>query len=278
MRLDIAVVENNPDINRSKAQQLIKSKSVEVNGKLVITPSRKVGEDDKIKIIGKKTPPQRKFRVEILYEGDEYIVIDKPLGMLSHSKGADTSEQTVASWLSDYLGLTPRTNRDLIVHRLDRSTSGVMICAKNEECLKRLQKEFSNRKVKKHYVALVQEEPKPDEAIIDAPIERDPKKPSRFRVAENGKQASTHYKVLKRLDAKKPVSMIDLYPHTGRTHQLRVHMKYIDHQIIGDEIYGGYPAERLYLHAKSLKIRVGHNQIKEFFSELPADFNDPKLK
>jgi 23S rRNA pseudouridine1911/1915/1917 synthase len=278
MRLDIAVTANNPDINRSRAQQLIKSKSVEVNGKVIFTPSRKVSEDDDIKIISRETPPQRKFEVKILDEGDEYIVIEKPLGMLSHSKGAETSEQTVASWLSDYLGLKPRTNRDLIVHRLDRSTSGVMICAKTEKCLKQLQKEFSSRKVKKHYVALVQGEPKPDEAIIDAPIERDPKKPSRFRVAENGKQASTHYKVLKRLNAKKPVSIVDLYPLTGRTHQLRVHMKYIGHQIVGDEVYGGYPADRLYLHASSLKIKIAHNEIKEFFSELPADFNDPKLK
>jgi 23S rRNA pseudouridine1911/1915/1917 synthase len=161
-------------------------------------------------------------------------------------------------------------NRAGIVHRLDRATSGVMILAKNPDTLSMLQKQFSQRKTKKAYEAIIVGSLPNPEANIDMPIERNPKKPQTFRVGVNGKTAQTYYKTVKTNDK---YSLLELKPVTGRTHQLRVHLKQLDHPIVGDTLYGGKVADRLYLHAKSLEITVPGSQRKVFDAEVPKEFD-----
>jgi RluA family pseudouridine synthase len=187
---------------------------------------------------------------------------------LTHSKGAFNPEPTVASWLGSRLS-GMNGERAGIVHRLDRATSGVMICAKTPEALSWLQKQFSMRKVKKTYVAVVEGDLALPEAIIDMPIERNPKKPQTFRVGSNGKPAVTAYKVLQTSTGR---SLIELRPTTGRTHQLRVHLAHIKHPVVGDTFYRGVNADRLLLHALSLEITLPNRQRKIFTAPLPAEF------
>jgi 23S rRNA pseudouridine1911/1915/1917 synthase len=217
------------------------------------------------------------INLSVLYEDDDCVVIDKPVGLLVHSKGAFNPEATVATWLQERLTKGDNwepdavNNRVGIVHRLDRATSGVMICAKNQVALSWLQKQFSQRKVKKTYIAIVKGTLDPAEAIIDMPIERNPKQPATFRVGSNGKHATTHYKVVEDTNG---YSLVELRPETGRTHQLRVHLAQRGHPIIGDTLYDGTPAERLYLHAHELELTLPSRERKIFTSPVPQSFND----
>jgi 23S rRNA-/tRNA-specific pseudouridylate synthase len=149
-----------------------------------------------------------------------------------------------------------------------------MICAKNPVASLWLQKQFSQRKVKKNYIAIVKGTPDPAEAIIDMPIERNPKAPATFRVGTSGKPAVTHYKIIKRSD---PYSQLELTPQTGRTHQLRVHLNQLGLPIVGDSFYGGEPADRLYLHAFQLEITLPDRSRRVFTADLPKAFSS-KMK
>jgi 23S rRNA pseudouridine1911/1915/1917 synthase len=206
----------------------------------------------------------------ILYEDADCIVMNKPVGVLTHSKGAFNPEATVATFLQSHVK-DLQGERAGIVHRLDRATSGVIIGAKTSEALAWLQKQFSQRRVKKTYIAIIEGELDENHAIIDMPIERNPKKPQTFRVGANGKSAITEYKVLESNDR---YSMIELSPQTGRTHQLRVHLNHLGHPILGDEFYGGKPSKRLFLHALQLEITVPSHERKVFTATLPPEFKE----
>ena len=195
-----------------------------------------------------------------------------------HSKGPHNHEATVASWLKqktnidDFKKTTKEhlNDRNGIVHRLDRGTSGIMICAKNQKTLKYLQKQFSNRKVTKKYIAVVRGTPPQNHAIIDMPIERNPKKPQTFRVGSNGKNARTEFKLI---NQSKIYSLLELIPETGRTHQLRVHLSNLGIPIVGDTLYDGPESDRLYLHSRSLTINIPGNKVKTFETEIPKSFD-----
>lgn len=270
IRLDQYVVAQVPQSSRAHATKLIEQGRVRVNQRAQLKAGYKLRPSDHVDIEYSvdelKAPPN--IDLPVLYEDADCIVIDKPVGLLTHSKGAFNPEPTFASWLSSYTkGMSGE--RAGIVHRLDRATSGVMIGAKTPEALSWLQKQFSLRKVKKTYVAIVDGTFDIPEAIIDMPIERHPKKPQTFRVGSNGKQAATTYKVLKSNGGR---SLVELRPATGRTHQLRVHLAHIKHPIIGDTFYQGPTAERLYLHAISLEITLPNKKRKIFTSSLPKEF------
>lgn len=208
----------------------------------------------------------------IIFEDDDIVVVDKPAGIISHARGKFWQEASVASFIRDRIsGMDGE--RGGIVHRLDRATSGVMICAKNETTLKFLQKQFSDRKVKKTYIAVVLGHPKLDEAEIDAPIGRDFKDPKRFKVDKDGKVAQTMYKVIKQNSR---FTTLELKPLTGRTHQLRVHLQYIKSPIVGDPLYGTEVknVDRMLLHAKTLKIMLPSGKSKTFSSPLPKEFEE----
>jgi 23S rRNA pseudouridine1911/1915/1917 synthase len=268
-RLDQFVARLVPEHSRAFAEKLIDQGRVLVNGKMVKN-GYKLRTSDKVEVDydEKAVNIIPEIDIPIIYEDKSCVVIDKPVGILSHSKGEFNPEATVASWLSSRVkGLSG--DRAGIVHRLDRATSGVMICAKTPEAMSWLQKQFSSRKVKKVYTAIVSGTLAQPVAIIDMPIERNPKKPQTFRVGANGKSAVTAYKVLASSDKR---SLIELRPTTGRTHQLRVHLRHLDLPILGDTFYGGKESDRLYLHASSLEITLPSKERKVFESPLPTNF------
>ena len=270
-RLDVFVARQLPELSRSSIQKLSEDKKVLVDTKPE-KPSYKLKEGQKVKFnydLGKLQDIPL-INLPILYEDDDCLVINKPIGVLTHSKGAFNPEGTVATFIAPKLNKEFSGERAGIAHRLDRATSGVIICAKTPEALIWIQKQFSQRKVKKSYQAVVPGSLKPAEAIIDAPIERNPKKPQTFRVNANGKEAITEYHTLK---ISSDYSLLELLPRTGRTHQLRVHLKHIGEPIVGDTLYDGQVADRLYLHAYKLELTLPNRQRKVFTAPIPKEFN-----
>ena len=271
-RLDVFVAANIEDASRSFVSTLCDQGKVSVNGKVIYKVSTKVHVGDTVQVDYDSTAAVEvpEINLDILYEDEDCLVVVKPEGVLTHSKGLYNPEATVSTFIRPYTkGMND--NRGGIVHRLDRVTSGLLICAKNEKSLAWLQKQFSDRKVKKTYVAVVEGELNPPKAIIDLPIERNPKKPQTFRVGANGKTAKTTYQVLGSNDN---YSLIELTPETGRTHQLRVHMAYVGHPILGDLFYGGSPSNRVYLHAYQLELTLPNKTHKEFICPIPKQFKE----
>ncbi len=278
LRLDQYVIQKMSTLSRSYAVRLIDEGKVLVNGR----PSKagfKLRDADKIVINFDEAnqPKLPEIDLPILYEDDDCIVINKPAGVLTHSRGTFNDEGTVASWLRSRInkafieksGPHPSIGRAGIVHRLDRATSGVMICAKTPEALAWLQLQFHDRKAHKTYSAIVQGTMKIEEAVIDMAIERNPKAPATFRVGANGKAAITRYKVV---ETTKHYSRLELMPQTGRTHQLRVHLVEQQHPIVGDKLYNGKPAERMFLHAHMLEIALPDGDTRAFTAPLPDEF------
>jgi len=272
-RLDQKVIELIPELSRSFAVKLIEDGRVLVNGVPQTKAGSKVRDYDVVTVdydmAELETIPD--IELEVLYEDDDCVVINKPVGLLTHSKGAFNPEATVATWLRSRLkGL--EGSRAGIVHRLDRATSGVMICAKTPEALSWLQKQFAQRKTKKTYMAVVQGTMKLESAVIDMPIERNPKAPSTFRVGSQGKSAKTVYRTVETAGG---YSLLELKPETGRTHQLRVHLAAQGHPIVGDTLYNGEPADRLYLHAAELEITIPHDHERKVFAvPTPKEFQE----
>lgn len=281
-RLDKALSLVYPQYSRSALEKLILDGYVSVNG-VKKRSSYKIKKNDDVFVdLTLFTNPVEQINIPIIYEDDNVVVIDKPTGVLSHAKGTLHNEPTVATWLKSHfarsnLAITGvenqgfwESNRAGIVHRLDRVTSGVMICAKNEAAQVHLQKQFADRKAKKTYVALISGKLDEPNGTIDVPIERNPKEPATFKPGVNGKSAQTEFSVLKTSSEN---SLVELRPFTGRTHQLRVHMQYMGHPIIGDVLYGGKAAPRLFLHARSLEITLPSKKRMTFESPLPEEFN-----
>lgn len=288
-RVDKLLADALPQYSRAALHKLFELDLIKLNGE-VVKPGHKVREG--AVIIADISPLSQEQQVEVLpiiYEDKNVIVIDKPAGIISHARGRYWYEPSVASFIRAYTldmlpGSKPKVEkiktgeikkviayeRAGIVHRLDRATSGVMVCAKNESTAKFLQKQFADRKVEKKYIAVLEGIPENDEAIIDAPIDRNPKKPSTFRVGANGKSAQTHYVVIKKgVDR----CLVEFKPLTGRTHQLRIHAQYIKHPIVGDILYGKED-KRLYLHAHSITLAIPVTGITTFTSKLPGDFDE----
>ena len=266
-RLDSELAGRYPETSRSTWQKHIKAGHVSVNGTIVTSSKHDVAEIDDIAVNKPEALDFSANELPIIYIDDNVIVINKPSGVLSHSKGALNDEFTVADFFRRYTTYNLDTNRPGIIHRLDRDTSGVMIGARNSDTATMLQKQFSDRKVKKTYFAILDGIPKLDKANIDLPISRNPTAPSTFRVDGNGKSAITRYEIIA---ADKKYSLVKLQPQTGRTHQLRVHMRYINTPILGDKVYGK-PSKRLYLHAASLEITIPSGVRQTFLAPVPSD-------
>jgi 23S rRNA pseudouridine1911/1915/1917 synthase len=271
IRLDHWLAQQYPDISRSFLQKLCSSDEVLVNGKAEKS-GFKLKPEDKVEVLYDMASIAKidDINLPIIYQDKDVVVINKPSGVISHSRGKYWNEPSVASFIRQLTG--QQGERPGIVHRLDRATSGVMICARNQAAMSWLQAQFAQRKVQKTYAALVDGAPVPLEAIIDMPIERNPKAPSSFKVGANGKPAQTTYKTLSVVGN---VALVELKPHTGRTHQLRVHMKQLGHPILGDKLYGGPVANRLMLHAKSLELVTPDKQQVTFEAPLPPEFSIP---
>lgn len=267
-RFDVAVTEMLPMLSRAYVRVLIETGRILLNSQSEKPGYRlRMGDVVTVDFDPKELEQIPDIDLPILYEDDDVLVINKPAGVISHSRGKYWNESSVASFVRQKTG--QEGERSGIVHRLDRATSGVMICAKNASALSWLQKQFSQRKVKKTYLAVVSGHLNPPEAVIDMPIERNPKAPATFRVGANGKSAVTHYQVIQ---SGPTHDLVKLRPTTGRTHQLRVHLTYQKHPILGDALYDGEPAERLYLHAAELEITLPGGQRKTFAAPVPDMF------
>lgn len=263
-RLDHLLVKQHPEYNRASLQTFTKQGFVTVNGETVTKPNVKISPDATI-ALNVPDAPTLPPRPPIIYEDNHVLVINKPTGLLSMAKGEYCPEATLESY-------------GLLVHRLDRDTSGVVILAKNSDTQSMLRKQFQDRKTHKTYYAIVEGHPKLDSALIDLPIARNLKHPTTFQVNENGKPSQTLYKVLTSNDK---YSLLELKPTTGRTHQLRVHLKYLGTPIAGDPVYGDADsAPRLMLHAGELEITIpsqtagAGNERRTFSAPLPPEFTE----
>jgi len=278
IRLDVELATRYPALTRSTIQKYIKAGHVQVNGEVVTQPKHDVIEQDDISMVPPEMTDFSDQELPIVYIDDNVIVLNKPAGVLTHSKGALNDEFTVADFFRRYTTHGLETNRPGIVHRLDRDTSGIIIGARNDETAAMLKLQFADRKTKKEYIAVVEGVPKVQHAVIDLPIARNPSAPSTFRVDPSGKMAQTTYEVLATNEKE---SLVQLWPKTGRTHQLRVHMEYINTPISGDRVYGRKQREdRLYLHAHSLEITIPISKREIFTAPLPKEFTKhfPEVK
>lgn len=198
---------------------------------------------------------------KVLYDDHYILAFDKPAGWIVNDSNTVSENPTLQDWVERNYNFETSHLKELrsgIVHRLDKPTSGVILVAKTKEVFEALQKQFSDRQIKKTYVALVHGRLKEERGVINAAIGRLPWKRTKFGVFSGGRPASTEYRLLKYFS---DYSFVELYPKTGRTHQIRVHLKHIGHPIVSDPLYAGRKTfridiktwPRLWLHAKSIE-------------------------
>ena len=261
-RIDSYLSNKDNEISRVAVQRLIKNDKILVNGKST-KASYKVQENDSIKVEEEK-PKEISLKpqdipVEIIYEDKDIIVVNKPKGMVVHPANGNSDGTLVNSLMSickDSLSGIGGEIRPGIVHRLDKDTSGVIVVAKNDKAHINLSEQIKNHKVEKTYIALVKGVVKANEATIDMPIGRSTKDRKKMAVTKTGKNAITHFKVIKRFHN---YSLLEVKIETGRTHQIRVHLSQIGYPIVGDTTYSNgkneWGIKGQCLHAKSLKFK-----------------------
>ncbi len=254
VRLDKLLVDRFPNMSRTYFQWLISEGFVSVNGEIVKKSSKlAVGDEIEVQFVPTVeldlTPEN--IPLDILYEDEHMIAVNKPAGLVVHP-GPGNWKGTFVNALLYHCKALEKTDaiRPGIVHRLDKDTSGVLIAAKTSEMHLKLSALFAKRQVEKHYLAICIG--KPQSQTIDAPIGRHATQRKLMAVTETGKPARTHIEVLQ---SNGLLSLLDINLETGRTHQIRVHLRHINHPILGDDVYGKvlYGATRQLLHAYTLR-------------------------
>lgn len=283
-RLDRFLVHQLPDRTRSQLQKLIKVGTVLLNGRAT-SAHRLLKVGDRIVIKEVAVQPLASASVPsptVIFENEQVLVISKPAGLVVHP-GAGVRGKTLINWLVQHVpaivsvGDSP-TVRPGIVHRLDRDVSGVMVIAKTQASFEHLKQQFKNRSVKKEYLALVHGVPKQRSGTINFRIERSNRQPGRMaaRPAEGkGRTATTHYAVEQTIQNN---ALLRIQIETGRTHQIRVHLKALGHPIVGDSVYTTKSARRKpttlsrpWLHAARLKFQDLDGTTREFEAPLPKE-------
>lgn len=255
-RLDKVVTNHYPDLTRSKIQNLIKQEQILVN-QAPTTNRYKVSENDVIDVtlpdpVEVSVKPE-KMNLDIVFEDDDVIVVNKPQGMVVHPAPGHENG-TLVNGLLDHAPLAT-VNGELrpgIVHRIDKDTSGLLMVAKNDQAMLSLSAQLKAKTNQRKYLAIVHGNFKEEAGTINAPIGRSKKDRKKMAIVEDGRPAVTHFKVLERFT---DYTLIECELETGRTHQIRVHLKYIGHPVAGDPLYG--PRNTLkgngqFLHAKLL--------------------------
>ena len=289
-RLDIYLASQFEGWSRARLQRLIENEDVLVNGK-VAKPSYKLREHDEIEV-ELIAPPADFFApesipIEIVYEDETLAVVNKPAGLVVHP-AAGTPSGTLANALAYHFQQLPeRGVRPGIVHRLDRDTSGLLVVAKTEAALENLSDQFRDRTVFKSYVALVHGRVAANSGKIDQPLARDPSNRTRMAVVRGGRNALTLYRVRRAFER---FTLLDVELKTGRTHQIRVHLAWLKHPVVGDETYGGgrdntiqdpqlrarvRNLKRHFLHAEKLGfMHPVKQEFMKFESPLPEELTD----
>ena len=280
-RLDKWLAGRLPDHSRTEIQRWIKEGLVRVNGR-ASKPGYKLEPGDVVEVDVPASQPYEGARPEpiplnILYEDEDLLVIDKPAGMVVHPAPGHTSGTLVNAILyhvPDLKGVGG-VERPGIVHRLDKDTSGLLLVAKNDQAHRELQRQFKAREVEKVYLALVEGHLQPKVGRIEAPIGRDKKHRKRMAVTREGREAITEYRVRGYYG---DYTLVEVHPLTGRTHQIRVHFAFIGHPLAGDTVYGHRKQKlrpwlkRHFLHAYKLRFRLPRTgEWVEFTSPLPQD-------
>ena len=245
LRLDRVVAAHFPELSRTRVQELIEEGKILLNSKAA-KGSHKVRAGDVIEVVPQQRPPLKAeaetIPLDILYEDDDVVAINKPAGMAVHA-GAGTSHGTLVNALlgrGQSLAQSSDPLRPGIVHRLDKETSGIVLVAKNDFAHAKLSEEFRQRTIQKIYIALVQGQCKEARGRIDLAIARDPNRRTRMtakRAASlpNARPARTDWRLLAHIDS---TSLLEVHLHTGRTHQIRVHFSALRHSVVGDTLYG----------------------------------------
>jgi 23S rRNA pseudouridine1911/1915/1917 synthase len=242
LRLDRALSELFPEHSRSSLASLIEAGHVFVDGTRVVKVSRRVAAGELVKV---EIPPpapssvvSQEIPIEIIYEDANVVVVDKPAGLVVHP-AAGHADGTLVNALIFHVKDLSGVGGELrpgIVHRLDKDTSGVMVIAKNDATHRALTSAWNTDAVRKEYIAVVYGTPSSAKGTIDAPIGRDPRDRKRMAVVPGGRRAITEYEVIERL---RYAAVLRCRLRTGRTHQIRVHLKHLGHPIIGDPVYSG---------------------------------------
>ena len=255
-RLDKFLASQDLDITRSQIHRLIEDLQVVVNGSYA-KPSQKLRFGDTVFVT---IPPPKPLElvpqgipVPVIYEDDDVIVVDKPAGLSVHPGPGHPDGTLVNALLAlcpDIIGVGG-VIRPGIVHRLDKDTSGIMVVAKTDKAHLGLSRQLKDREVTKGYLAMARGPIIPPEGIIDQPIGRDPRNRKKMAVLEEGRASRTNYKVIERLSS---YEILQVYLDSGRTHQIRVHMAYLGHPLVGDRLYGkdNSVLNRQFLHANHL--------------------------
>jgi 23S rRNA pseudouridine1911/1915/1917 synthase len=251
-------------LSRAEVVTLVEQAAVRVGGRPVGARSRRVAAGDRIEVEapapGRLTslPPDPSVAVPVVHLDDHVIVVDKPAGLVVHP-GAGRSTGTLAAGLLFRFPELQRVgdpSRPGIVHRLDRLTSGLLVVARTEVAYRSLVAQLSGRSVERRYLALVRGAPEGETGLVDAPIGRSARHPTRMAVAAGGRHARTRYRVLRRFVLPLPTSLLECTLETGRTHQLRVHLAAIGSPVLGDAEYRGATSairlRRPFLHAARL--------------------------
>jgi len=276
VRLDRYVCHKLAELSRTRIQKLIADGHITVNDQ-VAKAGLKLNTGDRLKVVLPPAPPSpltpEAMPLNILYEDDDLLVVDKPAGLTVHPAPGHPAHTLVNAILSHFPHLAALSDslRPGIVHRLDRDTSGVMAVAKNSRAQTKLVEQFKARSVAKAYLVLVKGKLTPENGVIEAPVGRDPRNRKRMAVVAGGREARTEYRVIKYIG---DYTLLEVKPETGRTHQIRVHLSAIGYPVVGDKVYGVESPflPRQFIHASRLGFTLpSSGKYMEFKSELPPD-------
>jgi len=304
-RLDTYIAGLRQDLSRSHVQRLVREGHVQVNGR-VARPSARLRRGDRIHIQLPDAPPEgvvpEAMPLKVVYQDDQVVVVDKPPGLTVHPAPGHPRGTLVNALLARYPELEGVGDRlrPGLVHRLDADTSGLMVIARTPQAHESLSRQIKEREITKVYLALVQGHPEPHQGTVEAPIARHPRSRQRMGIVPGGRYASTQYRTLRLFrdfvtgtpqrrsrravlqqgavaEGKRGFALLEVRPHTGRTHQIRVHMSALGHPVAGDAKYGGRVPflRRQFLHAYRLGFRLPPTETyAEFTSPLPPDLEE----